>query len=146
MIDNIIIKSIAWFITPIAAPAWLLEKIVSRVIKRQWRFNTYTAIPLFLIYSLFSIELLINSNFYAKTIGIYVITAMQLLSFFLSLVILIGTDSELLKVIRLYGKRDFVPIKTTFTVGSLVRGSFGLFFSIFFFACLYFYIDSISIN
>ncbi len=140
------LKYLAFFIVPIAIIGWTIEKVISKIRKKEWQFDVYSAIPFFLGYVVLSFYLLTYGGYFLKFVGIYIITAMQALSFALSIAIILGTESDLLKGLKLYGKRDLRPTKTTFTFSGLVIGLFAFLFSIYFFSCLYFFINSILAN
>jgi hypothetical protein len=129
----------AIFIIPIAIPAWAIEGLIRRK-KANWEFNTFTAIPYFLVLTCLSVILLVSSQFGYQLLGLYISISMFLLSFCLSIVVLIGTESRLLKAIQKYADRKYKYVKTTFTTGGIVRGISGFFIAIHAYGSIFYFI------
>lgn len=69
----------AWFITPIAAPAWLVESIVRRRRGTFWEFDMWSGTPYFLGVVATGLLLLATRTLALRVLGLYVLTAVELL-------------------------------------------------------------------
>src|SRR4051812_24298535 len=61
-------RPLAWFITPIAVPAWLLEALYRRIRRRFWEFNTWSGTFYLLALVLAGLALLLSPSLVPRVI------------------------------------------------------------------------------
>lgn len=134
----------ACIVHPIAWPAWAFEWLVRRI-NPTWEFSPYSATPYFLLLTGGATWLLVFESDYFQWIGLYIVSAMEIVALWLSVVIAIGRPGQMLAYLRRYGRRSGALSTPSYSHDRkrvLYISVVTYFFTVYYFCCLYFAVNA----
>jgi hypothetical protein len=73
-------RPLIWFVTPIAAPAWLLEALYRRARGMFWEFGVWSATVYFLVTIAATVPLVLQRSWLARGLGFYILSALEIVA------------------------------------------------------------------